>query len=58
MAKRERVSIDAAGLIAQIDAYPEAAGVDAALWRQMTYPQKCRYLIEKQLAAVQERTGD
>ncbi len=51
--ERERVQIDITDLIEQIDRYPEAAGLEPELWREMTYSQKLRYLLRKQLETVQ-----
>ena len=48
-----RVTMDVSAIIAEIDQYPEKAGIDPALWAEMSYPQKCLYLTKRGLRAAQ-----
>ena len=52
--KQQRIQVDVAEMIDKIDRYPEAAGVDAEMWAEMTYPQKLRCLLKQQLKVVDE----
>ena len=45
--------VDIGELIADIDRYPEAAGIDADIWQTLNYTQKVRILIQRQLQSVQ-----
>lgn len=51
---RERVQVDIADIIDQIDNYPEAAGVDPIMWAELSYPQKLRYLLKSKLSDAQK----
>ena len=46
--------VDVGDLVADIDRYPEAAGIDADIWQTLTYTQKVKILIQRQLQSVQE----
>jgi hypothetical protein len=52
-AKRERQMVDISELVADIDRYPEAAGIDADIWKTLTYTQKVKILIQRQLQSAQ-----
>lgn len=45
--------VDVGALVADIDRYPEAAGIDADIWQTLTYTQKVKILIQRQLQSVQ-----
>lgn len=45
--------VDIGELVADIDRYPEAAGIDADIWQTLTYTQKVKILIQRQLQSVQ-----
>ncbi len=55
---RERVQVDIAGMIEEIDNYPVSSGIDPDLWTEMTYPQKLRYLLKKQLDTAQQKLDE
>ncbi len=55
---RERVQIDIADMLAKIDAYPEAAGIDPVMWNELSYSQKLRYLLKKQLEIVDKNLDE
>lgn len=52
--KRERQMVDIGELVADIDRYPEAAGIDADIWQTLSYTQKVKILIQRQLQSVQQ----
>ncbi|NJN32102.1 MAG: hypothetical protein HC824_18070 [Synechococcales cyanobacterium RM1_1_8] len=45
--------VDIGELVADIDRYPEAAGIDPDIWQTLTYTQKVKILIQRQLQSVQ-----
>ena len=49
-----RQMVDVGELVAEIDKYPEAAGIDADVWAAMSYTQKAKLLIQRQLQSVQQ----
>ena len=59
MAKRignkNRQMVDVGELVEEIDQYPQAAGIDADVWATLTYTQKVKLLIQRQLESVQEK---
>lgn len=52
---KHRQMVDVGELIDEIDQYPEAAGIDADVWATLTYTQKVKLLIQRQLDSVQEK---
>lgn len=51
--KAKRQLVDIGELVEQIDQYPEAAGIQSDVWKTLTYAQKARLLIQRQLDTVQ-----
>jgi len=54
----QRVQVEIADLLREIDAYPEAAGVDPEMWAEMNYPQKLKYLLKQQLKVTKEKLDE
>ncbi len=46
--------IDMADLVDEINRYPEAAGIDADVWAELSYTQKVKLLVRRQIASVRQ----
>lgn len=56
--KRERVMIDMAELVDEVNRYPEAAGIDADVWAELSYTQRVKLLVRRQIASVRQQMDE
>ena len=52
--KRERLMIDMAELVDEVNRYPQAAGIDSDVWAELSYTQKVKLLVRRQIASVRQ----
>lgn len=46
--------IDMAELVDEVNRYPQAAGIDSDVWAELSYTQKVKLLVRRQIASVRQ----